>query len=59
MPSSVPVSAGRSPRISTSRAAGSNSTSPILIRGDWLTGGRRCSALSRASSSPKSNGLTR
>src|SRR6516165_10320935 len=55
----VPVSVGRSPWTSTSRAAGSNSSSPIFIRGDWLTGGLRCSALSRASSSPKSNGLTR
>ena len=59
MPSSVPVRAGRCPLISTSRAAGSNSTSPIFIRGDWLAGGLRCSARSRASSSPKSNGLTR
>ena len=59
MPSSVLVKAGRCPQTSTSRAAGSNSTSPILIRGAWLTGGRRCSARIRASSSPKSNGLTR
>ena len=35
MPSSVLVKAGRCPRTSTSRAAGSNSTSPILIRGAW------------------------
>jgi hypothetical protein len=54
MPSSVLVKAGRSPRTSTSRAAGSNWTSPRVIRGAWLTGGLRCSARIRASSSPKS-----
>ena len=32
MPSSVAVKAGRCPRTSTSRAVGSNSTSPIVIR---------------------------
>ena len=31
----------------------------FTIRGGWLTLGRRCSARSRASSSPKSKGLTR
>ena len=59
MPSSVAVREGRSPQTSTSRAAGSNSSSPITIRGPRLTDGLRCSARSLASSSPKSNGLTR
>lgn len=44
MLSSVAVKAGRSPQTNASRATGSKSTSPILIRGVWLTGGLRCSA---------------
>ena len=59
MASSVAVRAGYRSRIRTSRAAVANSGSPIVIGGGAVTGGRRWSARSRASRSPKSNGLMR
>ena len=56
---SIAVKATGSPDTVTSRVAGSNRRSAHSSTGPAASGGRRCRAWTRATSSVKSNGLTR
>ena len=56
---SIAVSPTGSPATVTSRVAGSNRRSAHSSTGSNASGGRRCSAWMRATSSEKSNGFTK